>query len=67
MAEAGILEQKEGLGGNGGKVNYWAFTRKGSEFGENKAWPQNKDVTQPLYYEGKFDELLKKTSIKKQL
>lgn len=63
LIAAGILERREGMGGNG-MQKYVALTEKGLEYGNNKIWPQNKEVTQPLYYDGKFDELLKVTGIK---
>lgn len=65
LREAGILELKEVQNKKGDTVNYWSFTEEGLAYGENKTWLQNKDVTQPLYYEGKFDELLDIAGINK--
>lgn len=41
-----------------GMKKFKSLTAKGLEFGENQVSPNNPKDTQPLYYVGKFDELL---------
>ncbi len=41
-----------------GMKKFKSLTAKGLEFGENQVSPNNPKETQPLYYVGKFDELL---------
>lgn len=41
-----------------GMKKFKSLTEKGLEFGENQVSPNNPKETQPLYYVGKFDELL---------
>lgn len=40
------------------RKKFKSLTAKGLEFGENQVSPNNPKETQPLYYVGKFDELL---------
>lgn len=54
----GFLETKERESSHGTK-KFKTITEKGKEFGENLICPSNPKETQPLWYENKFNELLK--------
>lgn len=54
----GFLETKERESSHGTK-KFKTITEKGKEFGENLICPNNPKETQPLWYENKFNELLK--------
>ena len=56
----GFLEEKSRPSCKGGTKNFKAITPKGEQYGENQVCPNNLKETQPSWYEGKFDELLKK-------
>lgn len=64
LTEAGILEQHE-MKGDKGTGTYPVLTEKGLEYGVNKIYPRNKEATQPLYFDHKFDELLNLLGINK--
>lgn len=58
MIIEGFLEDKTRPSSKGGVKHFKSLTDKGLEFGENQVSPHNPRETQPLYYEGKFRQLL---------
>lgn len=58
MMIEGFLEDKTRPSSKGGVKHFKSLTDKGLEFGENQVSPHNPRETQPLYYEGKFRQLL---------
>lgn len=58
MMIEGFLEDKTRPSSKGGVKHFKSLTNKGLEFGENQVSPHNPRETQPLYYEGKFRQLL---------
>lgn len=58
MMIEGFLEDKIRPSSKGGVKHFKSLTDKGLEFGENQVSPHNPRETQPLYYEGKFRQLL---------
>lgn len=58
MIMEGFLEDKTRPSSKGGVKHFKSLTDKGLEFGENQVSPHNPRETQPLYYEGKFRQLL---------
>lgn len=59
MFVAGLLEHKERPSKSKGVAKFWALSEKGLGFGENQVSPNNPRETQPLYFDNKFNELLK--------
>ena len=58
MMIEGFLEEMSRSSSKGGVKHFKSLTNKGLEFGENQVSPHNPRETQPLYYEGKFRQLL---------
>ena len=58
MMIEGFLEEMSRSSSKGGVKHFKSLTDKGLEFGENQVSPHNPRETQPLYYEGKFRQLL---------
>lgn len=58
LAELGILEQHTRNTRKGIK-HFWALSSTGLEYGQNAVNPNNEKETQPLYYEDKFNNLIK--------
>lgn len=59
LIASGLLEQCEDSSG----LRYMSLTKEGLKYGENRAFFKNNGATQPFYFDGKFDSLLKKTGI----
>ena len=57
--EKGYLCELERKSSYGQKKKFKSITEKGLSFGENQVNPKNPKSTQPLWYESKFDELLR--------
>lgn len=64
LESKGVLETKTRPSSKGGDKKFKCLTEKGLEFGENQQSPKNPRETQPLYYEDKFDDLLKFVGLK---
>ena len=58
MLDRGYLTENTRKSSKGEK-KFKTLTAKGLNYGENQVNPQNPRETQPLYYTGKFDKLLK--------
>lgn len=56
--QKGFLCEIERNSSHGQKKKFKSITDKGLLYGENQVNPNNPKETQPLWYEGKFDELL---------
>lgn len=56
--QKGFLCEVERNSSHGQKKKFKSITDKGLLYGENQVNPNNPKETQPLWYEGKFDELL---------
>lgn len=63
MTEKGMLEKKSRPSSKEQKF-FNHLTEKGLTYGENQVSPNNPKETQPLYYEGKFVELLAAIGLK---
>lgn len=60
MIKAGYLEELSRPSTVSSKIKkFKSLTTAGLEFGKNETSPNNPRETQPLYFEGKFGELLK--------
>lgn len=57
--KAGLLEDKTRNSSHGEIKHFKSITAKGSVYGENQVNPSNPKETQPLWYEDKFDEVIK--------
>ena len=57
--KAGLLEDKTRTSSHGEIKYFKSITAKGSAYGENQVNPNNPKETQPLWYEDKFDEVIK--------
>lgn len=58
MINHGFIEERTRPSKSNGEKKFKALTEKGLKFGENSVSPRNPREVQPLYYEGKFKELL---------
>lgn len=63
MIEKGFLEKCTRPSSKGQKV-FNHLTTKGLAYGENQVSPSNPKETQPLYYEGKFSQLLTEVGLR---
>lgn len=63
MIEKGFLEKCTRPSSKGQKV-FNHLTTKGLSYGENQVSPNNPKETQPLYYEGKFSQLLTEVGLR---
>lgn len=63
MIEKGFLEKCTRPSSKGQKV-FNHLTAKGLAYGENQVSPNNPKETQPLYYEGKFSQLLTEVGLR---
>lgn len=54
----GFLCEKVRDSSKGSKKKFKSITEKGLQYGENQVHPNNPKETQPLWYDGTFDELL---------
>lgn len=61
--EKGFLEKCTRPSSKGQKV-FNHLTTKGLAYGENQVSPNNPKETQPLYYEGKFSQLLTEVGLR---
>ena len=57
--KAGLLEDKTRNSSHGEIKHFKSITAKGGVYGENQVNPNNPKETQPLWYEDKFDEVIK--------
>ena len=57
--KAGLLEDKTRNSSHGEIKHFKSITTKGSVYGENQVNPNNPKETQPLWYEDKFQEVIK--------
>ena len=57
--KAGLLEDKTRNSSHGEIKHFKSITTKGSVYGENQVNPNNPKETQPLWYENKFQEVIK--------
>lgn len=64
LESKGILETKTRPSSKGGEKKFKSLTKEGMIYGENQQSPKNPKETQPLYYEDKFDDLLKFVGLK---
>jgi len=58
LHELGYIEKKQRLGRDSSIKTFWSITEKGESFGLNQTSPQNKNETQPHWYDDSFSELL---------
>lgn len=63
MIQKGFLVELERKSRSKGVKRYKNLTEAGKKYGKNMNSPENPRETQPLYYKGKFDELLKELEI----
>lgn len=63
LVNKGVLEEKERPSSKRGVARFKAISKDWLEFGENQVSPNNPRETQPLWYEDKFLDLLRKLEL----
>lgn len=63
LINKGVLEEKERPSSKRGVARFKAISKDWLEFGENQVSPNNPRETQPLWYEDKFLDLLRKLEL----